>query len=138
MEIKNIDELRVAYPELCAQIENAVKASANAAGAQAERARIQGIEAIQNAIGNPELVNEAKFGEAAMTAEQLAFKAMQAQAAIGATVLNNLDTDANSSGATTVTATPNAGNETTVTAEAEEAAAVNMIVGNRAATKGGY
>ncbi|MFW5433712.1 head maturation protease, ClpP-related [Paenibacillus apiarius] len=137
MEIKNIDELRMAYPELVAQIESSVKAAASAEGTASERARIKGIEEIQNAIGDAELIKEAKFGEQAMTAEQLAFKAMQAQASIGATVLNNLDEDANASGANNVSAAPNSGIENGADDKAEEAAAINMIVGNRGMKKEG-
>lgn len=99
MEIKNMDDLRNANPELAKQIEN----DAKAAGVAAERARIKGIEAIENAIADKNLVNEAKYGENPMTAEQLAFKAMQSQAAIGATMLNNLTNDTKDSGADGVT-----------------------------------
>lgn len=131
MEIKNVDELRMAYPEFVAQIESSVKAVANAEGGASERERIKGIEEIQNAIGDTELIREAKFGEQVMTAEQLAFKAMQAQASIGATVLKSLTEDANSSGANDVSAAPNSGIESGADDKAEEAAAINMIVGNR-------
>lgn len=109
-EIKNMEDLRAAHSDLVDQIENAAKASARNEGIEAERARIQGIEAIEAAIGDKALVQQAKYGENPMTAEQLALKAMQAQAAIGATVLNNLETDANGSGAAGVTATAAGGN----------------------------
>lgn len=102
MEIKNMDDLRNANPELAQQIEN----DARAAGVAAERARIKGIEAIENAIADKNLVNEAKYGENPMTAEQLAFKAMQAQAAIGVNMLGKLADDAKTSGAVDVTGTP--------------------------------
>ena len=101
-EIKNMDELRAAYPELLAQAE----ATAKADGSAAERERIQGIAAIENAIGDKDLVNAAKFGKNPMTAEQLAFAAMKAQAALGANVLNALEADANGSGASEVTPAP--------------------------------
>lgn len=137
MEIKNVEELRMAYPELVAKIEDSVKAQANAEGVEAERARIKGIEAIQNAIGDSELVKEAKFGEQAMTAEQLAFKAMQAQASIGATVLHNLVEDAKASGAESVNAAPNSGNDIVMDESLDEAAAINMIVGSRGVKREG-
>ena len=101
-EIKNVDELRAAYPDLLSQVETEARAS----GSTAERGRIQGIEAIESAIGDKNLVNSAKFGENPMTAEQLAFAAMKAQAAIGASVLNDLEADANNSGGADVEATP--------------------------------
>ena len=107
MEIKNVDELRAAYPDFAAQIEAAAKES----GTQAERTRIRGIEEIENAIADKALINNAKYGENPLTAEQLAFQAMQAQAAIGATVLTNMAKDAKDSGVEGVAAAPNSGTE---------------------------
>lgn len=129
MEIKSVEDLRAAYPDLVDQVENAAKGSERAEGVNAERARIQGIEAIEAAIGDKEMVKNAKYGEKPMTAEQLAFEAVKAQAAIGATVVNNLETDANASGAAGVAATPvntDEGNP-----EEKEAEVVNMIAGFR-------
>lgn len=102
MEITNMDELRAAFPELVAQVETAARDE----GVSAERARLRGIEEIEDAIGNTELVNSAKFGEKPMNAEQLAFAAMKSQAAIGAQMLGKLDADAKASGAAGVEATP--------------------------------
>lgn len=128
MEIKNIAELRSAYPELLAQAETAAKEEGRAAGIAEERARIQGIEAIENAIADKSLVNGAKYGDKPLTAEQLALQAMQAQAAIGATILRNMDADAEESGAEDVAAAPNSGAETEgeVDIEKEIAEAVNL------------
>ncbi len=106
MEFKNADDLRAAIPDLVAQIENAAKDAGYREGVQAEQDRIQGIEGIEAAIGDKELVKYAKFGESRMTAEQLALKAMQAQAAIGATVLQQLEDDTANSGVGEVIATP--------------------------------
>lgn len=130
MEIKNVDELRAAYPDLAAQIEN----DARNAGAEQERARIQGIEAIEAAVGDKNMVQAAKFGDTRMTAEQLALKAMQAQAAIGVTMLGKMDADAKASGTAAVGASPNAGAEDPK--EAEEAEAINMIVGTHGKKEG--
>jgi hypothetical protein len=80
-------------------------------GANQERTRIQGIEAIQNAIADQALIKNAKFGEKPLTAEQLAFQAMQAQAAIGNTMLANMAADNAASGAAQVATAPNAGPE---------------------------
>lgn len=130
MEITNMEELRTAYPELVAQLE----AAAQTAGAAAERARIQSIEAIQGAVADKALVEAAKYGETPSTAEQLAFQAMQQQAALGANMLGSLTRDAQASGAAAVAAAPNAGTEPTAQeqAKAQEEAAVAMIVGSRA------
>lgn len=95
MSFTTPDELRNAYPELVAQIERAARTE----GATAERNRIQSIEAIQNAIGDAEMIYNAKFGENPMNAQELAFAAMQKQAAIGATVVNQIITDTANSGA---------------------------------------
>lgn len=109
MSFKNVEELRAAHPDLVAQIENAAKNGAQEAGTEAERKRIQGIEAIENTIADKELINKAKYGENPMTAEQLALAALQAQAQIGANMLNSIDDDAKTSGAAAVEATPNGG-----------------------------
>ena len=109
MSFKNVEELRAAHPDLVAQIENAAKNGAQEAGTEAERKRIQGIEAIENTIADKELINKAKYGENPMTAEQLALAALQAQAQIGANMLNSIDDDAKASGAAAVEATPNGG-----------------------------
>ena len=110
MEIKNVQELRAAYPELVNQIEAAAREAGQLDGVNIERTRIQGIEAIENAIADKELIKNAKYKEP-LTAEQLAFKAMQAQAAIGATMLSKMEADAGASGASAVEATPNQGPE---------------------------
>lgn len=110
MEIKNVQELRAAYPELVNQIEAAAREAGQTDGVNAERARMQGIEAIENAIADKDLIHNAKYKEP-LTAEQLAFKAMQAQAAIGATMLSKMEADAGASGASAVEATPNQGPE---------------------------
>jgi hypothetical protein len=107
MPITNVDELRAAHPDLVAQVENAARME----GANQERTRIQGIEAIQNAIADQSLIRNAKFGENPLTAEQLAFQAMQAQAALGTTMLANMEADNAASGAAQVATAPNAGPE---------------------------
>ena len=98
MEIKNIDDLRNAYPELVTQIENAAQVTA----IQAERERIAAIEEIEASIGDTQMVHDAKYGEKPMTAEQLAYQAMKAQKAIGANMLNGMKNDANNGGANAV------------------------------------
>lgn len=126
-EIKNKEDLRAAYPDLVEQVENDAKASATAEGVAAERARIQGIEGIENAIADKEMVRNAKYGEKPMTAEQLALQAMQAQAAIGANMLGKLEGDANGSGAAGVVATPAAAGDPKAMTDDEKAEA--LLVG---------
>lgn len=98
MDFTTPEELRNAFPELVAQIE----AAARAEGVTAERNRIQQIESVQAAIGDPNMVRNAKFGENPMTLEQVAVAVLQAQAAIGSTMLNNMNTDTAASGAANV------------------------------------
>ena len=119
-----MEDLRAEYPDRVGQVENAAKASERAEGIAAERARIQGIEAIENAIGDKEMVRNAKYGENPMTAEQLALKAMQAQAAIGNTVVNQLEGDAANSGAAGVAANPAPAGEPKALTEDEQAEAL--------------
>ena len=110
MEIKNVEELRKAFPDLVTQIEAAAREAGQAEGVNAERARIQGIEAIENVIADKAMIASAKY-EQPLTAEQLAFKAMQAQASIGATMITRMEADAAESGAAQVAAMPNEGPE---------------------------
>lgn len=87
--INTVEELRAAYPDLTAQIENAAREEA----ATQERARLEAIEGIRNGIGDAELVHNAMYGENRMTAEQLALQAIQQNAAQGAAVLASLTSD---------------------------------------------
>lgn len=120
MECKTVEELRAACPDLCKQIE----ATAQTQACAAERERIQGIEAIASAIGDAELLNAAKFGDKPMTAEQLAYAAMVKQAAIGASVLNQLDKDTKDSGVEGVEATPAATGEEPKLSDDDQAEAI--------------
>ena len=114
------------------QLEKAARDSAQAAGAQAERARIKGIEDIAPAIGDDALLADAKFGEKPLTAEQLAFAAMQKQASLGADMLAKIRSDAKDSGADKLGANPNGGEETPeAKTKADEDAAVAMILGKK-------
>jgi ATP-dependent Clp endopeptidase proteolytic subunit ClpP len=91
--INTVEELRAAYPDLVAQLETAARNEAMAQGASNERARLQAIEDIRNGIGNTELVRNAMFGDEPMTAEQLAFQAIKANAVQGNAILNSLGTE---------------------------------------------
>ena len=127
-EFKTVEELRAAFPELVSQIEQDAKASATEDGTMAERQRIEGIEAIEAAIGDKAMVKDAKFGANPMTAEQLAFKAMQAQAAIGNTMLTKMEADTEGSGGEDVDPAPAEGEKTE---EEKEADAINMVASFR-------
>lgn len=120
MEIKNIDDLRLAHPDLVSQIVNEAQATA----IQNERSRISAIEEIEASIGNAELVKNAKYGENPMTAEQLAYAAMRQQAAIGANMLTQMQADANDGGANAVTGSAAPKDELT-----DDEKAANLLLG---------
>lgn len=103
-------ELRAQHPELVASIERAAVEAARTEIVASERARLQAIESIEAQIGDTQLIAEAKYGENACDAAQLALKAMQKQAAQGAAHLAGVKNDAAKSGAAGVTGNPNGGN----------------------------
>ena len=72
-----MDELRTQHPDLIAQIEaeaSAGRDNAVSAAVDAERDRIKKIDEVASLFAN-DLVDEAKYGENACTAEQLAYRA---------------------------------------------------------------
>ena len=109
MEIKNVEDLRKAYPEFCATIEN----DARAAGVQAERARIQSIDNIQNVVGDAEMVKNAKYGEKPIDGKELVYQAAMSQAAAGGKMLAGLMQDAQASGTEQVQAAATPAQEVT-------------------------
>lgn len=80
MEIKNVADLRAQFPELVAQVE--------AEAVQADRARIQEIEEIQDTIGDAELIAAAKFTKPT-NAAALALEAMKRAKAAGLDYMKN-------------------------------------------------
>lgn len=90
-----------------------------------ERKRLSDIEAIANGI-DPELVQDAKFGETPMTAQELAFRAMSSGKFSGASFLNSRAADLQDSNTGRVTIAPTGneagGNYTSRLAEAIKAA----------------
>ena len=106
MEIKNIEELKAAYPDLMEQARAEAFDAGKADGVAAERERLQGIESIENSIQDKDLIHDAKYGDAPLNAEQLAFKALQKQSALGVTMLQDLKQDTEDSGVNGVVANP--------------------------------
>lgn len=125
---KTVEELRAEYPDLVKQLEaEATKAAAPAAdqsaintAVEAERKRQQEIDEIAVAINDPELVKEAKYGEKACSAQELAFRAMQKQANQGEQHTTNTKEDYQASNANKVEASPT-GSEESPKAEVEAA-----------------
>ena len=112
-----LEELMASDPELVQQIQNdaisTVQASASTQtddavknAVAAERKRLQEIESIENSIADKTLVKNAKYGETQMTAQELAFKAMQQNAVAGANFLEGMKNDAGSSGTANVSGSP--------------------------------
>lgn len=100
-------ELRAQYPEIVAQVEANARAAGNAdavnAAVQAEQNRIREIDDVA-CLYSEEMVREAKYGEKACTAQQLAYNAAKAAAAKGNQVVKDLEDDAGASGAARVSA----------------------------------
>lgn len=113
---KNLDELRQEYPQLTAQLEAEAKAAAVpaadaiSAAVQAEQARLQEIDTVAHLFSD-DLVQEAKYGDKACSAQELAYRAAQAAAQQGKKFLVDLEADAKASGAQNVGAVPPAGEE---------------------------
>lgn len=123
-----LEEMRAQHPDLVAQIEQ--QAAANAV--TQERARIEAIDSIAVSVGDAQLVRDAKYGDDPCTAEQLALKAMQKQAALGAKHLSGAAADFAASGAGDVGAAPNGGEPGS---EKDDKAQVDAIVGLYNSTK---
>lgn len=129
-----LEEMKAQHPELVAQIEQQAAAAARAEAITQERERLQAIESIEASVGDAQLVHDAKYGENPCTAEQLALKAMQKQAALGTKHLADVVADSKGSGAADVGAAPNGGEEGS---ENDDKAKVDAVVSIFNATKGG-
>ena len=89
MEIKNVAELKQAFPEFA----NAIVEEAKAEGAKAERERMQAIDELAGKVDG-ELLNKAKY-ETFDNAANVALNAMKEGKFVNTTVLNALEEDAN-------------------------------------------
>lgn len=100
----NVEELRQEYPELTRELEAAARASVQVSEAEkimaqeAERQRIKEIDAIAP-LFDDELVQAAKYGEAACTAQELAFRAARQAAEQGKAFMGAIQQDNQASGA---------------------------------------
>jgi ATP-dependent protease ClpP protease subunit len=130
--IMNMEQLKAQHPELVAQIEREAAETARTEAIAQERERLQAIESIEASVGDAQLVRDAKYGENPCTAEQLALKAMQKQAALGTKHLADVKADNAGSGAADVGAAPNGGE---AGSENDDKARVDAIVNLYKATK---
>jgi len=108
--MKTPEELRAAYPDLIAAIENGAVKTAAEDAVKNERQRIREIEDIAIAVGDDALVNEAKYDKPC-TAQELSFMAMQKQSKLGAEYLANVHKNYAASGAKDVGASPIGGDK---------------------------
>lgn len=126
MEIKNLNDLKTAYPDLVREAEEAageaarnaveipdVDAAVSAAVENAlreERERMQEIDALSGAVADPALIADAKYTHP-VSAEKFALAAMKATAEANRQALKNLEEDGNNSGTGAVTPAPQADTE---------------------------
>lgn len=126
-KIMTLDELRAEQPELVEQIENSARSSVDVAAAvTAERKRIEEIDSIAASVPDQQMVNEAKYGENACTAQELSFRVLKQSAKEGQNFLADMQKDAAASGTASVGASPNGGAEATE-AEKDEAEFKNIV-----------
>lgn len=89
MEVKNCADLEKAYPDLVSDVMNKAKDE----GAEAERKRIQAIDNLTGKINNA-LLNEAKYGDVKMTADEVIVKAFKEDKMLGKGYMNAAKEDA--------------------------------------------
>lgn len=97
MEFKNADELRNGCPDLVKEIVDEAHAEAQ----KQERDRLAAIDEIADAVPS-DLVAEAKYGDKACSAEQLAYRAALDAKKKGHKLLDDTEDDADTSGANSV------------------------------------
>lgn len=109
-----LEELTKQEPELVSQIRNDAAASAQAdmqaavsKAVSEELGRLRSIDEIAGKIADKSLVEKAKYGEAKLSAAELALEALKAQKDEGQAFLNNMQSDAQASGAQEITPAPN-------------------------------
>ena len=133
------EEMRAQYPEVVAQIEQAAVAAAQTqadnAAVDNERQRIQAIDSIAASIPDPQLVNDAKYGENRCTAQELSFRVLQQSAAAGQKFLGDYKADGAASGANNVGAAPNSG--APMNKQEQDNADIMAVVNAYKTTKGG-
>lgn len=117
-EKMTLEELMKSEPELVKQIQNEAIQNAQAtnqaaidSAVSAEIDRLKAIDEIASKIADKALVDNAKYGETKMSAGDLALAALKAQQDAGAQFLNNMQQDANDSGATAVEPAPQSGSD---------------------------
>ncbi len=124
-----LEELREQEPELVESIEQEARNAGTqtvADAVTAERQRIADIDSIAASVPDPQMVNDAKYGENPCTAQELCFRVMQRSAQSGQAFLKAYQEDGNASGAGAVSAAPNSGAQ--MTQEEQDAADIKAVV----------
>lgn len=128
-----IDELRAQYPDEVGQIEANARASADHteavnAAVQAERTRMQEIDAVA-ALYSTDVVQAAKYGDNPCSAQEMTYRAAQAQAQQGNAVLQQMNADAQAANTANVPAANSAdANETKEDVRADAKAAAKAFL----------
>lgn len=107
---KTVEELRDEYPEQVRQIEESATNSVDSdaavsAAVSAERERIRAIDEVAG-LFDDSLVNAAKYGDDACTAQELAYRAAQQAAKDGKSFISGMKKDAEASNTDKVGAAP--------------------------------
>ena len=132
-----LEELMKQEPDLVKQIQDEATQTAQANNQAAinkalddERQRLQAIDEIACKIGDQTLVDKAKYGEAKMSAAELALEALKAQKDAGADFLNSAKEDAKTSGTAGVQPAPTNSNlDDAAQAKEDINAGANLIAG---------
>ena len=128
-----LEEFRKENPEAAAALLAEAQADANSAAVQAERQRISDIDAISGLFSD-DVVNAAKYGENACTAQEMAYRAAVESAKLGKKFMSDVQKDYKDSGANDVGAAPSSEDEdkpmTNADKEAAGEAMANKLFGN--------
>lgn len=124
MEIKNCEDLKKAYPDLVANVENKAKSEGIENAVKAERERIKALDNLTGKVDNA-LINEAKYVDTKMTADEVIVKAFKEDKMLGnGSYMNAAKADAEDTDKVDGEAS---GNEKTQ-AEKDEEEAKNLLV----------
>lgn len=93
MEFKNYSEIKTAFPEMVDKAEQEIRNSATAEATKAERERLKAIDALAGRIDGA-VLNEAKYGEKPMTADEVIVNAFKENKMIASGYMNLAKEDA--------------------------------------------
>lgn len=103
--VNTLAELRAAYPELTAELETEARAAGAADAVNAEQRRLQEIDEVAG-LFDDELVQAAKYGADACTAQEFTYRAAQKATQQGRNFLTAMEADTAASGVGSIGAAP--------------------------------